>query len=327
MVVGLSVRLPEVVLSLEGNVKRVNALENIFEVKRGGIVGRRLRAALLAMLSSLEKPPIPDCPMYWADGISKIVGEKVAVTMITRRFFERLAKERGVHEGDLEVALHILRGLGLLEIFRLGNLRFAGLTRLGSIVRDFVRDESVPEHVKLHALVVSSFPFSTKMRVVYGLYYSHGVSYSGFYATLRDKLFAYDWERKFRYYEGVERPALEVMEEIVLTRAGSSRQYVSETQLLIKLLEGYLKVFNGNKERLNELFRAVNKQLRYKHHHRFTYESAAWEALSPGAYVELADILREHGLTQLQRLVDSLDREFTAIEYQLYCLNGLPVKF
>jgi len=317
----------EAVVRLEGNVKRVNALENIFAAKRGSVAVRRLRAALLAVLSSLEKPPIPDCPMYWADGINKIVKEKVAVTMITRRFFEKLAKERGVHEGDLEVALHILRGLGLLEVFRSGNVRFAGLTRLGSVVRDFVGGEGLPEHVKLHALIISSFPFSTKMRAVYGLYYMHGVSYSGFYATLRDKLFAYDWERRLRYYEGVERPALEVMGEIVLTRAGSSKLYVSETQLLTKLLEGCLKAFNGGKEGLNELFRAVNKQLRYKHSERFAYESAAWEALRPGAYPELKDILRNYGLARLQKLVDSLDMEFTAIEYQLRCLNGLPVKF
>ena len=317
----------EAVVRLEGNVKRVNALENIFAAKRGSVAVRRLRAALLAVLSSLEKPPIPDCPMYWADGINKIVKEKVAVTMITRRFFEKLAKERGVHEGDLEVALHILRGLGLLEVFRSGNVRFAGLTRLGSVVRDFVGGEGLPEHVKLHALIISSFPFSTKMRAVYGLYYMHGVSYSGFYATLRDKLFAYDWERRLRHYEGVERPALEVMEEIVLTRAGSSKLYVSETQLLTKLLEGCLKAFNGGKEGLNELFRAVNKQLRYKHSERFAYESAAWEALRPGAYPELKDILRNYGLARLQKLVDSLDMEFTAIEYQLRCLNGLPVKF
>lgn len=178
-----------------------------------------------------------------------------------------------------------------------------------------------------HALIISSFPFSTKMRAVYGLYYMHGVSYSGFYATLRDKLFAYDWERRLRHYEGVERPALEVMEEIVLTRAGSSKLYVSETQLLTKLLEGCLKAFNGGKEGLNELFRAVNKQLRYKHSERFAYESAAWEALRPGAYPELKDILRNYGLARLQKLVDSLDMEFTAIEYQLRCLNGLPVKF
>jgi len=317
----------EAVVRLEGNVKRVNALENIFAAKRGSVAVRRLRAALLAVLSSLEKPPIPDCPMYWADGINKIVKEKVAVTMITRRFFEKLAKERGVHEGDLEVALHILRGLGLLEVFRSGNVRFAGLTRLGSVVRDFVGGEGLPEHVKLHALIISSFPFSTKMRAVYGLYYMHGVSYSGFYATLRDKLFAYDWERRLRYYEGVERPALEVMGEIVLTRAGSSKLYVSETQLLTKLLEGCLKAFNGGKEGLNELFRAVNKQLRYEHSERFAYESAAWEALRPGAYPELKDILRNYGLARLQKLVDSLDMEFTAIEYQLRCLNGLPVKF
>ena len=323
----MSVRLPEVVVSLEGNIKRVNALENIFVARRGNITVRRLRAALLTMLSSLEKPPIPDCPMYWADGIVKVVREKATVTMVTRRFFEKLAKDKGVYERDLEIALHVLRGLGLLEVFRLGNLRFAGLTRLGSVVRDFVRDENLPEYVKLHALIISSFPFSTKMRVVYGLHYMHGVSYSGFYATLRDKIFAYEWERKLRYYEGVERLALEVMEEVVLTRAGSSGRYASETQLLTKLLEGYLKVFNGSKEGLNELFRAVNKQLRYKHSERFAYESAAWEALRPGAYVELADILQEYELAQLQKLVDRLDREFTAIEYQLYCLNGLPVRF
>jgi hypothetical protein len=327
MVSSLSVRLPEIVVSLEGNIKRVNALENIFVARRGNITGRRLRAALLTMISSLEKPPIPDCPLYWADGIDRVVREKVTVTMVTRRFFEKLAKDSGVHEGDLEIALHVLRGLGLLEVFRSGNVRFAGLTRLGSIVRDFVRDEGLPEYVRLHALIISSFPFSTKMRVVYGLYYMYGVDYSGFYATLRDKLFAYHPESRRRYYDGVERVALEVMEEMVLTRAGFSKLYISETQLLTKLLEGYLKVFNGSKEGLNELFRAVNKQLRYKHSERFTYESAAWEALRPGAYSELKDILRNYGLTQLQQLVDSLDREFTAIEYQLRCLNGLPVKF
>jgi hypothetical protein len=276
-----------------------------------------LRIAIEMLLKRFTKPPVTRCVMYTADSIARLI----------ESYTDRLAYVVEVPEGAIgtidEAALRILRGLGLVELLYWKNQRYAILTPLGEVVRDFVKDERLPEDARLHALIISSFPFSTKMRVVYGLYYMHGVGYDGFYATLKDKIFRYDWERKLWYYEGVERLALEVLMEMVFTRAGYSEKAVSETELLTMLLDVYALRFGG-KQRLNELFRAVNHHLRFKHRDKFNYEVAAWEALAPGVYLILDKVLEEHGLTALRPLIDRLDKEFASIEYALYCLYMLP---
>jgi hypothetical protein len=277
-----------------------------------------LRIAVEMLVKRFTKPPVTRCIMYTADSIARLV----------ESYTERVTYVIEVPEGEFgavnEAVLRILRGLGHVELLYWKNQRYAILTPLGEVVRDFVKDERIPENARLHALIISSFPFSTKMRVVYGLYYMHGVGYGGFYATLKDKIFRYDWERKLLYYKGVERPALEVLMEMAFTRAGHSEKAVSETELLTMLLDMYAQRFGG-KQRLNELFRAVNHHLRFKHHDKFDFEVAAWEALGPGVYPILDKVLEEHGLTSLRPLIDRLEKEFARIEYTLYCLCMMPM--
>jgi hypothetical protein len=276
-----------------------------------------LRTTIEMLVKRFTKPPVTRCIMYTADSIARLV----------ESYTERTTYVIEVPEGEFgavnEAVLRILRGLGHIELLYWKNQRYAILTPLGEAVRDFVKDERIPENARLHALIISSFPFSTKMRVVYGLYYMHGVGYGGFYATLKDKIFRYDWERKLWYYEGVERLALEVLMEMAFTQAGHSEKAVSETELLTMLLDTYAMQFGG-KHQLNELFRAVNHHLRFKHHDKFSYEVASWEALAVGFYLSLDKALEKHGLTALWPLIDRLDKEFASIEYTLYCLYMLP---
>jgi hypothetical protein len=273
-----------------------------------------LRIANEMLVERFAKPPVTRCVMYTADSIAKLV----------ESYTERTAFVIEVPEGAVdEAALRILRGLGHVELLYWKNQRHAILTPLGWAVRDFVKDERIPEKVRLHALIISSFPFSTKMRVVYGLYYMYGIDYGGFYATLKDKVFRYDPKTRKPYYEGVERLALEILMEMVFTRAGHSEKAVSETEILTMLLDTYAMQFGG-KQQLNELFRAVNHHLRFKHHDKFGYEVATWEALATGSYLSIDKALEMYGLTALRPLIDRLDKEFASIEYTLYCLYMLP---
>jgi hypothetical protein len=276
-----------------------------------------LRIVAEMLVKRFAKPPVMRCIMYTADSIARLI----------ESYTERATYAIEVPEGEFsalsEAMLRILRGLGHVELLYWKNQRYAILTPLGGVVRDFVKDERIPENARLHALIISSFPFSAKMRVVYGLYHMHGVGYGGFYATLKDKIFQYDWERKRWHYEGVERLALEVLMEMAFTQAGHSEKAVSETELLTMLLDMYAPRFGG-KQRLNELFRAVNHHLRFKHRDKFSFDVAAWEALGPGVYPTLDKVLEEHGLTSLWPLIDRLEKEFASIEYTLYCLYTLP---
>jgi hypothetical protein len=270
-----------------------------------------LKTAAKMLVEKITKWSVETCAMFYADSIVKLI--KLGYTI-----------EIPESEKSEEVALRVLRGLGHIEYFYWRNKRYVIVTPLGDTVRDFIKDPKTPEDAKLHALIVSSLPFSTKMRVVYGLYYIHGISPGGFYATLKDKLFAYDWENKLRYYSGVERLALEVLLEMVYTR-GSSEVAVSETEILTTIIHTYASQFGG-KQKLNELFRALNHHLRYKHRDRFEYASAAWEALKPGVYLKIDEALKKYGLSALKPLIDRLESKFTSIEYALYCLYSLPTK-
>jgi hypothetical protein len=270
-----------------------------------------LRTAVKMLAERITKWSTDLCITFNADSISRLIKSGAA--------FEIPEGEK--HE---EVAVRILRGLGHIEYFYWQNRRYAIVTPLGDIVRDFIKNPKTHEDAKLHALIISSLPFSTKMRVVYGLYYTHGISPGGFYATIRDKIFRYDFDRKIPYYGGVERLALEVLLEMVYTR-GSSDVAVSETEILATIIDAYAEQLGG-KRNLNELFRALNHRLRFKHKDRFEYEAAAWEALAPGSYLPLDKALEKYGLTALKPLIDRLDSKFTGIEYTLRCLYSLPPK-
>jgi hypothetical protein len=241
---------------------------------------------------------------------------------------EEFLKKTGISEAQYLIALRVLRGLGLLEIFKKGNVTVTGLTKLGYVVRGFITSKKRLSFKDiLSAMIISSFPFSTKMRLIYGLYYMNGEDYPGFYRTLRAYLFEYHPNTKQRYYDGIERLGLEVLDEMVLTKAAQSNVYVSETEILVKLLKGYLAIFDDDISKLNELFRSVNKSHRYLHSDKFTYESAAWEALSSGPYTDLNEILKKYKLNELKPLLSTLKEKFEEIEYQLQGLYKLPVKY
>jgi hypothetical protein len=80
----------------------------------------------------------------------------------------------------------------------------------------------------------------------------------------------------------------------------------------------------GGKQGLNEMFRAVNMHLRFKHRDKFRFDVAAWEALGPGFFSPLDRVLEERELTSLWPLIYRLEKEFASIEYALYCLYMLP---
>jgi hypothetical protein len=279
-------------------------LEEYFEKNLHVVLDRGVR-----MLLRITRPIPYYCVLYWVDGIKNVI------TYLSEM------PEMPVED---EIILRILRGLGHVELFYWKGKRYVGLTPLGEIVRDFVRDERVPQHVKHHSLVISSLPFSTKMRVVYGLFYSHGVSPGGFYAILRYYVFSYDQKTWKRYYDGLTRLALEVLIETVMTR-GSSRYGVSETDILTMLIYNYVQQFGGKVAFNDSIFKPLNYELRYIHKDRLTYMAGAWEALAP-PYKPLDEALRKYNMMELQTLVKKLDENFMKIESILFCLNDLPIK-
>lgn len=308
-------------IETKNNKKRIEALKEIAGLpesikkkkKKKKKEVRNIQRAIIGLLESIERPPIPsEYTVLWsAESLAKIVGARTFMFSVSKeKVLSKLAKELNVADRDLEIAIHVLRGLGFLEIFHRGNWRFIGLTQLGKIVRDSLVTLKLPDELKIRALILASFPFSTKMRVVYGLYYMHGPDYPAFYSTLRSELFT-------EHYKGVERVALEVLYEMVLTKAGASEKHVSETHLLVNMLESYTNLLGGNRSKLNELFRAINIYVRYLYRDRYPFDVAAWEALAPGIYPELADVLKAHELEQLRPLFDKLKEEFSSIEYQL----------
>ena len=307
---------------------KIRLLEALFKYRKEQV--SKLQKSLINLLLYIDKPPIPSdyTILFSADSISKIVNDKSIMFQISKAKKEEFLKKAGISESQYLIALRVLRGLGLLEIFKKGNVSVTGLTKLGYVVREFITSKKrLSFKDMLSAMIISSFPFSTKMRLIYGLYYMNGEDYPGFYRTLRAYLFEYHPNTKQRYYDGIERLGLEVLDEMVLTKAAQSNVYVSETEILVKLLKGYLAIFDDDISKLNELFRSVNKSLRYLHSDKFTYESAAWEALSSGPYTDLNETLKKYKLNELKPLLSTLKEKFEEIEYQLQGLYKLPVKY
>jgi hypothetical protein len=275
--------------------------------------------AVTMLTRNFAVPPINYCMHYTIDDIAELVEERRLALGIP---------ERPVTSPE-EVALRILRGLGHIEIFYWKGTRYAGLTPLGGVVRDFVTDESVPRHVKTHALILSSLPFSTKMRVVYGLYYIYGLDYGGFVATLiSTTIFGYDPDLGIYPYADVGRLALEVLAEMKLTRAGRSERAISETEILAMLLEAYTRQFGGRASFNEAIFVPLNEKLRYEYYrfNRTMYKVAAWKALEvkPAPTMKLDEALKRYNLTDLQPLIKRLGEKFEDIERILRCLYPMP---
>jgi hypothetical protein len=337
-------------IEVKNNKERISALEELLTRDKIAI---RMRKAIITLLTSIDKQPIPPeyTVVYSIESIKKIINDRSAMFSLSKKRREEIAKKASattsekkkkseqkkskrakkelVVEKDITLATSILRGLGLIEVFPKGNSWVAGLTVLGSIVKDYVASSRISDSKKIEALILASFPFSTKMRVVYGLYYMYGPDYAGFYATLKDKLFTYDPQRKIRYYDGVERLGLEILHELAMTMSGGSRMYISETQLLVKMLTGYLaqEKYGGNKAKLNDVFIALNYYLRYPHSNKFTYEAGAWEALAASKPRELDEIVKTYKLKEIRGLFEKLKQNYTIIEHQLRGLYGLPAKY
>lgn len=109
----------------------------------------------------------------------------------------------------------------------------------------------------------------------------------------------------------------------MLTEAGRSSEYISEIQLLIKVLEEFLKLFDNDRHELNELFKALNKYARYTHSNKFPYYVAAWDALASSTREGLDEILERYNLLKLKPLIEILEKKFAVIEHQLRGLYGL----
>lgn len=280
-------------------------LEEYFEKNLHTILDRGVK-----MLLGITKSIPQYCVMYWVDSIRKVVGYLSEVP-----------------EQPLdEIVIRILRGLGHIEFFYWKGKRYVGLTPLGEVTRDFIKNERMSQSIKRHAIILSSLPFSTKARVVYGLYYSHGISPGGFYGTVRSRLFDYDPKTLKRYYDGMTRLAIEVLIELVMTR-GSSSYGVSETDILTLLIHNYVQQFGGKITFNNDIFKPLNYELRYKHKDRLTYMAGAWDALTPlTPDKSLNEVLKKYNMTELQQLIKVLDEKFMSIEYTLTCLNDLPTK-
>jgi hypothetical protein len=348
--VALRITQPGYLIEVENNKERISALEKLFTRENVAI---RIRKAIITLLTSIDKQPIPPeyTVVYSIESIKKIINDKSAMFSLSRKRREEIAKKANaasseekkkskqkkskkakkklVKERDIALATSILRGLGLIEMFPRGNTWVAGLTILGDIVKGYVASSRISDSKKIEALILASLPFSTKTRVVYGLYYMYGPDYAGFYATLKDKLFTYDPYRKIRYYDGVERLGLEILHEVAMTMAGGSRMFVSETQLLVKTLTGYLvqKKYGEDKTKLNDVFVALNYYLRYPHSNKFTYEAGAWEALAASKPGELDEIVETYELKEIRSLFEKLKQNYTVIEHQLRGLYGLPAKY
>jgi hypothetical protein len=322
--------IPQLELLVDLEPTWLSILDDMFLDSPRSKAGKQFKKGVIDLFLSIDKViPREKTILFSANVIKKIISDTNAVIRFSEDFLKRMGLKRGKGIKQCLPLLRILRGLGLIEIFSVWEMppkltRYVGLTELGKVVREFIlSSKGLSESETLIAMLLASLPFSTKMRIIYGLYYTYGPDYSGFYITLKDKLFSFDPEKKIKHYDGVERLGIEILYEIVLTEAGRSSEYISETQLLIKVLEEFLKLFNNDKRELNKLFKALNKYARYPHSNEFPYYVAAYDALESSTREGLDEILERYNLLKLKPLIEILEKKFAAIEHQLRGLYGL----
>jgi hypothetical protein len=266
--------------------------------------------------------PADFCVQFSADTIDQLVRERVYVTPLPISEFT-----------DPEVAYRILRGLGLIEIFywkgawRTEIARYSILTPLGALFRELIEGAGISSIPLIDALLYSSLVFTTKARIVFDLYYIPYPHIKKIYEMVRDRLFGGPVKHLGRaYYEGVEKLAFEILQEMIMTRGGTSDRFVSETEILLEFVESFRKANNFTKQHIVNIFEALNRQFRYKHRDRFIYGAGAWEALQAADRIELDKLINPYRLERLRPVFERLDREFANIESIMQCIYGLPLK-
>jgi hypothetical protein len=323
-----------------GNETRVEGIELMCKprIRRRKALSRKsrkdmpvfLRYELAALLASAGKDPIPGYVHFvTAEIIDKILSEKYIIknfaelvrdvrsTLVSMGLPE--VGERSLRE-DLNVLAHLLRGLGCIEIFEKGAVKYVAPTKLGATLRDVLGLQPTEKEIAIASLI--STAFSTKARVVFGLYGSLGLSPQNYYVTLRRT--ALVW-REGPNYEGMERVALEVLGELHLTNAFSSEEYVSEAQLLLQLFRGLHDRYG---DCLIEAFKAVNRDLRFPNvKPDEKYRAGAWDLLQPGTVSSVKEIEEKCGLRGLKNALDSIRDKFVEIEQQMVALYGLVERF
>jgi hypothetical protein len=264
--------------------------------------------------------PVDFCMQFSADTVDQLVRERVYVTELPVSEFT-----------DPEVAYRILRGLGLIEIFywkgfwRTEIARYSVLTPLGALFKDLA--DKIHQIPFVDALVYSSLVFTTKARIVFDLYSFYHLDTRKFYETVRSRLFGGPVKELGRaYYEGTERPALEILQELMMTRGGTSDRFISETEITLMFIDSFRKINDYTKMHFINIFGALNRRFRHKHRDRFIYGAGAWEALRVAEPVDLDKLINPYRLERLQPVFERLDREFANIESILQCIYGLPLK-
>jgi septum formation topological specificity factor MinE len=315
----------ENLIPVKNNKRKIPLIDELFStphksLKKGkkkqsnAMIKYRLQKILLLSLQNLKKEPIPSeyTISLTKDNLDKIrksrtVGESL------KKFMMELKKELNASKTEINISLRLLKGLGYIEIGEYKGYRIF-LTMLGNILKKFI---SKKEYNRLDVLVIPSFAFTTKARLVYGLYYSLGSDFKAWYNALRRDLF------EDKLY-GMERIASEVLHEIVLSDAGRSPNYYPESILLVNIFSGLNKA-HGNK--LIDIFRTLNKYVRFEWSNkmptRFPYKAGAWEALEILDYPNIKQIEEYMGLN-LEPLINELKENFEIIENQLIGLYGFP---
>jgi len=324
----------------EGNKVRVKSIESMCKLLRRkkaealDVRSRKnypilLRYELAALLASTGKEPIPGYVHFiTAEVLDKVLSEKFSVKSFADlvRDVRTALASMGLSVGesalknDLNILVHLLRGLGCVEIFEKGGKRYVALTKLGAALREILGSQPTEREIAIAALI--STAFSTKARVVFGLFGSMGLSPQNYYVTLRRGALAWGREPS---YEGMERVALEVLAELHLTNAFSSEKYISESQLLLQLFKG-LQGYYG--DRFVEAFKAVNGELRYPNvKPDARYRAGAWDLLQPGSVPSVDEVEEKCKMKGLKKAVESIRDNYAEIEHQMVALYGLVARF
>lgn len=304
----------ESLIPVEGHKKILSNIERLFTDPRSRKKDlTRLRELLFQLLIDIDVEPISSVytVMFTIDNYNKISRTAKGLKKYSEKFLEKFdASER-----EILILLRILRGLGYIEFFKIGNRRLISLTTLGALVKDFINKK---EYRFLEVLVFPSLVFRTKARLVYGLYNSLGYDLRAWYQVLMRDLF----EENLR---GSERIAIELLHEIVLTAAGSSPNYYPESILFVKIFGGLAKSYG---DLFKELFIAVNEYVRRewseKMPTRFPYKVSTWGLLDMKSRLSIDEIEKQMKLKNLRPLLDQLKINFESIENQFLGLYEFP---
>jgi len=280
--------------------------------------GAKIRNSITATLQQIAGAPVPaDFYIYDVDTVKKLLKRRDLLTPINKKFYDKLYKS-DFSKNHIDLSLRLLKSFGYIEILEDYKGRYALLTILGDLVKSHIENISKKRRKGatlnvLLTLVLPGLIFSTKARVIFGLYYSLDHDLKSYYTSLATRIFGVE-----RRYEGLERSALEVLNEIILTRGGMSRSYISETAVLIRLFSGLRKVYGDD---LFELFRASNIYVRSRYERSYRIDIAVWDIMSTSPRLNVTDFEKKYNV-ELTALLDKLVEKFEVAETQLRIING-----